>query len=228
MEQEDFPVVGCEAAWLLAEFGYRFGVRRPHQRLLHLEAVGNVARDEGSALGPRHAPVLYRLLCAAQAESFLTKTEASKHVQIVSGLSGLGRTWALDFRSPIPMFAPACAAQQKAGGQPRQLCDAGELTTSIVEIVLLRWRFVFKMMSYVLKMMSYVSKLMKSALNIMESALKMMSVLQILSAVEPFEQVCVQLTQFVQGAGTRCYNRLVRNLDTGAPRTFLQIPFKSH
>ena len=87
--QEDFPVVGWEAAWLLAEFGYRFGVRRPHQRLLHLEAVGNVARDEGSALGPRHAPVLYQLLCAAQAESFLTKTEASKHVQIVSGLSGL-------------------------------------------------------------------------------------------------------------------------------------------
>ena len=170
LEQEDFPVVGREAAWLLAEFGYRFGVRRPHQRLLHLEAVGNVAREEGSALGPRHAATLYRLLCAAQAESFLTKTEASKHVQITSGLSGLARTWALDFRCPIPCYPPECEPQNSGAGAGDDLCDAGEVTTALVEIVLL-------------------------------------------TAVEPFEQICSQLTQCVQGAASRCYHRLVRGLD---------------
>lgn len=64
--------------------------------------------------------------------------------------------------------------EEEGEDQPHRLCDAGELTTAIVEIVLL-------------------------------------------SAVEPFEQVCAQLTQFVQGASTRCYNRLVRDLDSGTP-----------
>jgi hypothetical protein len=172
LEQEDFPVVGHAAAWLLAEFGYRFGVRRPHQRLLHLEAVGNVAREEGPSVGPRHACTLYRLLCAAQAETFLTKTEEEKHRQIVSGLSALARTWALDFRCPIPRY-PAHAPVLESGEGvtiDQGLCDAGELTTAVVEIVLL-------------------------------------------SADEPFEEVCSHLTRCVQGAASRCYNRLVRELN---------------
>jgi hypothetical protein len=65
----------------------------------------------------------------------------------------------------------AFAQRQEEAGEPRRLCDAGDLTTAIVEIVLL-------------------------------------------SAVEPFDQVCAKLTQFAQGASTRCYNRLVRELDT--------------
>ena len=125
-------------------------------------------------MGPRHASTLYRLLCAAQAESFLTKTEESKHRQIVSGLSGLARTWALDFRSPIPLLSQPlgrAATQRKeehgAGDDAIStpaLCDAGEVTAATVEIVLL-------------------------------------------TAAEPFEEVCLLLTQCVRGAASRCYNR---------------------
>ena len=57
-------VGGAAAAWVVAEFGYRYGVRRSHQRLLYLEALGTVAREAGAmgkGGGERHtrtAPLL--------------------------------------------------------------------------------------------------------------------------------------------------------------------------
>ena len=51
---------GAAAAWVLAEFGYRYGVRRSHQRLLYLEALGTVAREAGAGAmggGERHVHI---------------------------------------------------------------------------------------------------------------------------------------------------------------------------
>ena len=63
---------GAAAAWVLAEFGYRYGVRRSHQRLLYLEALGTVAREAGAGAmggGERHmhiySPSAWIHLCPA-------------------------------------------------------------------------------------------------------------------------------------------------------------------
>jgi hypothetical protein len=83
--------------------GVTAGVCRPHQRLMYLEALSVVARESegGYREGGQHAGMLYRLICAAQAENYLTKTESDQFVEIREGLLGLATLWANDFRQPV-------------------------------------------------------------------------------------------------------------------------------
>jgi uncharacterized membrane protein YgcG len=188
---DDFPALSSTAAWLMAEFGYRHGVRRPHQRLLHLEALaavavaarsseapgGGAASNDSGGGGARHAPLLYKLVCAAGGDIFLTRTETDKYAQIVLRLGELAKAWITDFRRwGVHRDGSEGSGDSGAAGLgPEQLTSdhAGGITAAIVELVLYG-----------------------------------------VADADAYDRACAKLQECVAGAAARCYHRLVASCGT--------------